>query len=70
MKCSICGAENEESLENCCWVTCVECRKEICGRCGGQNISRIDMDEDDDEAQYWCCRQCNDCGLQGCAMCV
>lgn len=69
VKCCECGREHEESLSNCCWIHC-ECGAEICGRCGKNEISVMKMPKDDDEAQYWCCKQCDNCGLEGCAMCI
>ena len=67
--CSICGKKHNETLANCCWINCA-CDSTICGQCGSTNLSQIEVNEDDDEAQYWCCQQCDDCGLEGCAMCI
>ena len=67
--CKNCGKEYPKQDSNCCWITC-ECGESICGTCGGSNIVNMNMPDDDDEAQYWCCSQCADCGLQGCAMCI
>lgn len=67
IKCSKCGKEHNETTSSCCWINC-ECDNQICGRCGSANI-RV-MDPEDDDAQYWCCKQCEDCGLEGCAMCI
>jgi len=69
IKCLTCGREHDETTCNCCWIDC-ECGAVICGSCGSANLVDMDMDEDDDEAQYWCCRECGDCGLTGCAMCI
>lgn len=71
IKCKNCGKEHAETLANCCWINC-ECGKEICGQCGGTNIVKkqnIDDSPDGDD-QYWCCMECADCGLVGCAMCI
>lgn len=69
MKCSNCGAKHKVTKANCCWIHC-GCGERICGGCGGSNLAEMDMPEDDDEAQYWCCEHCEDCGLEGCAMCI
>jgi len=68
-KCNNCGKQHEETTANCCWIYCA-CGEKICGKCGSSNINEMTMPEDDDEAQYWCCLQCEDCGLEGCAMCI
>ena len=69
IKCKKCGKEHTESSSNCCWIDC-DCGVKICGMCGGTDIGNMDMDPDDDDAKYWCCSQCQDCGLIGCAMCI
>lgn len=68
-KCSNCGRPHRKTTSNCCWIYCT-CGTTICGQCGSENIGSIETDEADDEAQYWCCQQCNDCGLMGCGMCI
>jgi hypothetical protein len=30
----------------------------------------MDINQDDPEADYWCCQECADCGLQGCGLCI
>jgi len=67
--CSKCGREHDESRSNCCWLVC-KCGATICGGCGSTNIVRMDPLPNDEERQYWCCKECADCGLQGCAMCI
>ena len=69
IKCSNCGKEHIKTTSNCCWIDC-ECGVQICGQCGSQNIGEIDEEELGDDSEYWCCRQCDDCGLQGCGMCI
>ena len=69
INCIACGKEHPKNTCNCCWVYC-SCGREICGNCGSQELYRMNMPEDDDEAQYWCCLQCAKCGLSGCAMCI
>jgi len=69
MKCQVCGKDHQKSTSNCCWINC-SCRHSICGQCGSANLHEMEMSEDDDEAQYWCCLKCGDCGLEGCAMCI
>jgi hypothetical protein len=69
VKCKTCGREYEKSNANCCWEYC-ECGSKICLNCGSDSLVDMEMDEDDDEANYWCCLKCNDCGQEGCAMCV
>ena len=69
VNCHKCGAGHPKTTSNCCWIDC-GCGAEICGQCGSENIGVMDMPEDDDEACYWCCRECQDCGLTGCAMCI
>ena len=69
IKCCKCGKMHEKTTCNCCWIDC-ECGTKICGNCGSDNIGSIKMSDDDEDAQYWCCNQCNDCGLRGCAMCI
>jgi hypothetical protein len=64
-----CGKEHKETLSNCCWIYC-ECGAKICGQCGSENLQQMEIDENDDEAQYWCTLECANCGLQGCAMCI
>jgi len=68
IKCFKCGKEHNETLENCCWIYC-SCGEKICGQCGSGNIGDIAIDNDDED-QYWCCEQCNDCGLEDCTMCI
>jgi len=68
IKCSKCGKEHGRITSNCCWIYC-GCGTKICGGCGGVSIGPKDMPEDDDDARYWCCLECEDCGLQGCGMC-
>ena len=67
--CKKCGKEHNKSTCNCCWIYC-DCGARICGGCGSENISDMEPYPDDDEAQYWCCTSCKDCGLTGCAMCI
>ena len=68
--CSKCGKQHDRTTCNCCWIDCV-CGTKICGGCGSDNIVEMDIDrEADDDAQYWCCLECSDCGLQGCGYCV
>jgi hypothetical protein len=67
--CKICGRQHPLSTRNCCWIYC-DCGSKICGQCGGTSLSTMDMDADDDEAKYWCCLECTECGLKGCAMCI
>ena len=73
MRCKWCGKIHKQTTSNCCWIFC-ECGKEICGQCGSTNIGSIDESELDlssgSDDNYWCCKQCEDCGLQGCGMCV
>jgi hypothetical protein len=69
VKCSQCGTEHRKRIQNCCWISC-ECGASICGQCGSDNIVGMDINEDDGENQYWCCEMCNDCGLEGCGMCI
>lgn len=67
--CSKCGKKHKKTLRNCCWINC-SCGKLICGTCGSIKLVDMVVDEDDSDAQYWCCQECADCGLQGCAMCI
>ena len=67
--CKHCGKQHQKTTRNCCWISC-DCGKEICGGCGSLNIRAMDPMPDDDEARYWCCKECGDCGLTGCAMCI
>ena len=69
IRCSNCGKEHPKRDHNCCWIWC-DCEKKICGGCGSTNVENMEMDEDDDEAQYWCCQRCGSCGLEGCAWCI
>ena len=73
IRCAKCGAGHEQQLSNCCWINC-ECGEQICGACGSTNIIAIDEDtldlSDGADDNYWCCKQCGDCGQQGCGMCV
>ena len=62
IKCQNCGKEHQSTTCNCCWVYC-DCDKQICGRCGSTNLQDMKMSPEDDEAQYWCCTECGDCGL-------
>ncbi len=72
--CENCGEKHKETTSNCCWVGC-KCGEEICGKCGSTNIGRIDEDKLDlsngsSDDNYWCCKECKDCGLRGCGMCI
>ena len=73
IKCKECGEEHEESVSNCCWISC-KCGNTICGKCGSNNIIAIDETEldlsDGSDDNYWCCKRCASCGLNGCGMCV
>ena len=69
IKCQNCGQEHEQTLSNCCWIDC-DCETRICGKCVSSNLKRMDVDENYEENKYWCCLECSDCGLQGCAMCI
>ena len=69
IKCSVCGIEHQQSIQNCCWINC-PCGARICGNCGSTEIMDMEMGEDDDEAQYWCCERCDSCGKEGCGMCI
>lgn len=73
--CQICNKQHPKSLSNCCWINCYDNNHDVtmCGNCGSTNIIDMDMDENDkhdEEAQYWCCQKCADCGLEGCSMCI
>ena len=73
INCSNCNKEHIESLSNCSFINCI-CGITICGACGSTDIGQIPDDQLDlseySDDQYWCCRECNSCGHQGCAMCV
>ncbi len=73
IRCEKCERIHQQSLSNCCWIPC-QCGEEICGQCGSTNIGSIDEDDLDlsegSDDNYWCCKKCNDCGLNGCGMCV
>lgn len=73
--CSQCGKIHYKTTSNCCWINCYLDKDNydshrICGNCGSTDISNMEMGEDDDESQYWCCLKCNNCGLEGCQMCI
>jgi hypothetical protein len=69
INCKVCGKEHEQTTCNCCWIDC-DCGSSICGQCGSTNLVEMEMDPEDDEAQYWCCKKCEDCGLEGCGWCI
>lgn len=69
INCNECGRSHDKKTSNCCWISC-ECGNKICGNCGSVNIQSMDIDPDDTEAQYWCCKECVNCGLTGCAMSI
>jgi len=73
IECSICGKKHNRITCNCCWISC-SCGNKICGNCGSTNIvdinkSELDLSSGSDDL-YWCCLECEDCGLQGCGLCV
>ena len=70
IKCPKCGKEFERTTCNCCWITCYDCDVKMCGNCGSENIIDISFTMTDDEAAYWCCEKCKDCGQEGCRMCI
>ena len=69
VKCNKCKKEHDQRNENCCWIEC-ECGTKICGMCGSSNIVNMEIEEADDEDEFWCCLECADCGLEGCGMCI
>ncbi len=69
IKCQGCGKEHTKTESNCCWISCT-CGKTICGMCGYADEEWEDCSTGSDEDGYWCTRECPDCGLQGCAMCI
>jgi hypothetical protein len=66
------GKKHEKGgyLEDFCdhWKGC-KCGNEICLNCGSIDINRMDKGEEDDDASYWCCLYCENCGITGCGHC-
>ena len=69
IKCQNCGQQHKQTLSNCCWIDC-DCGSKICGQCGSLNIQSMNIEEYCEDDEYWCCLECGDCGLQGCALCI
>ena len=66
MNCGNCDAVLNKSSD--CWSTCRVCGKLLCPECGSYNLG--DIEDTSDEAEYWCCIKCNDCGHEGCTGCI
>lgn len=66
--CKNCG-EVHVKVGGCCWIRC-KCGERICEECGSTNIIDMNIDEDDELAEYWCCLRCDDCGTKGCGDCI
>lgn len=69
IKCKNCGKEHHRITSNCCWIDC-QCGRQICGNCGYADEKWFDCSNNNNEDQYWCCQECPECGLIGCAMCI